>query len=44
MCARLQSSRPKNIAGVKEVHDHLCYVDTYSGFYVELPEDMKAAS
>ncbi|UGY11851.1 CBS domain-containing protein (plasmid) [Bradyrhizobium septentrionale] len=34
----------KNIAGVKEVHDHLCYVDTYSGFYVESPEDMKAAS
>jgi CBS-domain-containing membrane protein len=34
----------ENIAGVKEVHDHLCYVDTYSGFYVESPEDMKAAS
>lgn len=34
----------KNIAGVKEVYDHLCYVDTYSGFYVELPEDMKAAN
>lgn len=34
----------ENVAGVKEVHDHLCYVDTYSGFYVELPEDMKAAS
>jgi len=34
----------QNIAGVKEVHDHLCYVDTYSGFYVESPEDMKAAS
>ena len=34
----------KNIAGVKEVHDHLCYVDTYSGFYVKSPEDMKAAS
>jgi len=25
------------------VHDHLCFVDTYSGFYVESPEDMKAA-
>ena len=34
----------KNTTGVKEVHDHLCYVDTYSGFYVESPEDMKAAS
>lgn len=34
----------QNISGVKEVHDHLCYVDTYSGFYVESPEDMKAAS
>ena len=33
----------ENIAGVKEVHDHLCFVDTYSGFYVESPEDMKAA-
>jgi len=34
----------QNVAGVKEVHDHLCYVDTYSGFYVESSEDMKAAS
>jgi CBS domain-containing protein len=34
----------ENIAGVKKVHDHLCFVDTYSGFYVESPEDMKAAS
>lgn len=25
-------------------HDHLCFVDTYTGFYVESPEDMKAAS
>jgi CBS domain-containing protein len=33
----------ENTAGVREVHDHLCYVDTYSGFYVESPEDMKAA-
>ena len=33
----------ENIAGVKEVHDHLCFVDGYSGFYVESPEDMKAA-
>jgi CBS domain-containing protein len=34
----------ENIAGVKEVHDHLCFVDTYSGFYLESPEDIKAAS
>jgi CBS domain-containing protein len=33
----------ENVAGVKQVHDHLCFVDTYSGFYVESPEDMKAA-
>ena len=31
------------IPGVKEVHDHLCFVDGYSGFYVESPEDIKAA-
>lgn len=29
----------ENTAGVKEVHDHLCFVDTWSGFYVESPED-----
>jgi CBS-domain-containing membrane protein len=34
----------ENTAGVKQVHDHLCFVDTYSGFYVESPEDIKAAS
>ena len=34
----------ENAAGVKEVHDHLCFVDTWSGFYVESPEDMKAVS
>ncbi|RXH29364.1 hypothetical protein XH99_02220 [Bradyrhizobium nanningense] len=33
----------ENTSGVKEVHDHLCFVDTYSGFYVESPEDIKAA-
>lgn len=32
----------ENITGVKEVHDHLCFVDSYSGFYVESLEDMKA--
>ncbi len=34
----------ENTAGVKKVHDHLCFVDTYSGFYVESPEDMEKAS
>jgi CBS domain-containing protein len=34
----------ENTTGVKEVHDHLCFVDTYSGYYAESPEDMKAAS
>jgi CBS domain-containing protein len=34
----------ENTAGVEQVHDHLCLVDTWSGFYVESPEDMKAAS
>ncbi|MDN5001251.1 hypothetical protein ACFQZO_10180 [Bradyrhizobium sp. GCM10027634] len=34
----------ESTAGVKEVHDHLRSVDTYSEFYVESPEDIKAAS
>jgi CBS domain-containing protein len=34
----------ENTAGVKKVHDHLRFVDTWSGFYAESPEDMKAAS
>jgi CBS domain-containing protein len=34
----------ENTAGVKQVHDHLWLVDTYSGFYVKSPEDLKAAS
>jgi CBS domain-containing protein len=34
----------ENTEGVKEVHDHLCFVDTWSGFYLESPEDMKPAS
>ena len=33
----------ENTAGVKEFHDHLCFVHSWSGFYVESPEDMKAA-
>jgi CBS domain-containing protein len=31
----------ENTAGVRQVHDHLCFVETYSGFYVESPEDME---
>jgi CBS domain-containing protein len=34
----------ENTAGVKKVHDHLCFVDTYSGFYVESREDMEKAN
>lgn len=34
----------ENSPGVKEVHDHLCLVDSYSGFYVASPEVMKTAS
>lgn len=33
----------ENVSGVKKVHDHLCFVDTYSGFYVESPEDVETA-
>lgn len=32
----------ENTNGVKKVHDHLCLVDTYSGYYVESPDDLKA--
>lgn len=34
----------ENTSGVKEVHDHLCFVEPYSGFFMESPEDIKAAS
>ncbi|QIP04594.1 CBS domain-containing protein [Bradyrhizobium symbiodeficiens] len=33
----------ENTSGVQDVHDHLCLVDSYSGYYVEAPEDLKAA-
>ncbi|MBP1092635.1 CBS domain-containing protein [Bradyrhizobium diazoefficiens] len=33
----------ENTSGVKEVHDHLCLVDSYTGYYVESPEDLRAA-
>jgi CBS domain-containing protein len=29
----------ENVAGVKEVHDHLCWVDPMSGLYFIAPED-----
>jgi len=29
----------ENIAGVKKVHDHLCWIDPMSGLYVIAPED-----
>lgn len=33
----------ENVAGVKKVHDHLCWVDTMSGMYLESPEDIEMA-
>ncbi len=33
----------ENIAGVKKVHDHLCWVDSMSGMYFIAPEDEELA-
>ena len=33
----------ENVAGVKKVHDHLCWIDTMSGTYLESPEDVDMA-
>jgi CBS domain-containing protein len=33
----------QNVAGVTKVHDHLCWVDTMSGMYLESPEDTEMA-
>lgn len=33
----------ENVQGVKEIHDHLCWVDPMSGMYVNSPEDEKRA-
>jgi CBS domain-containing protein len=33
----------QNVAGVQKVHDHLCWVDSMSGMYVESPEDIAMA-
>src|ERR1700726_1195486 len=30
---------PETVHGVKKVHDHLCWVDTMSGMYLNSPED-----
>jgi osmotically-inducible protein OsmY len=29
----------KNVAGVKAVHDHLCWVDTMTGTYIDPPAE-----
>jgi CBS domain-containing protein len=33
----------ENVAGVRKVHDHLCWVDTMSGMYLDSPEDVEMA-
>jgi CBS domain-containing protein len=33
----------ENVTGVKQVHDHLCWVDTMSGMYLNSPEDADLA-
>ena len=33
----------ENVAGVKQVHDHLCWVDPMSGLYFIAPEDEELA-
>lgn len=33
----------ENIAGVRKVHDHLCWVDPMSGMYLQSPEDIEMA-
>ena len=33
----------ENVSGVKKVHDHLCWVDTMSGMYLNSPEDEEMA-
>ena len=33
----------QNVAGVQKVHDHLCWVDSMSGMYLESPEDVEMA-
>jgi len=33
----------ENIAGVRKIHDHLCWIDSMSGMYLESPEDTEMA-
>lgn len=33
----------QNVSGVRKIHDHLCWVDTMSGMYLESPEDAEMA-
>jgi CBS domain-containing protein len=33
----------ENVAGVKKVHDHLCWIEPMSGLYLESPEDVAMA-
>lgn len=33
----------RNVAGVKKVHDHLCWVEPMTGLYMESPEDVDMA-
>jgi CBS domain-containing protein len=33
----------ENVAGVKEVHDHLCWIEPMSGMYLNSPEDERTA-
>jgi hypothetical protein len=33
----------QNVAGVQKVHDHLCWIETMSGMYLESPEDVEMA-
>jgi CBS domain-containing protein len=34
----------ENTAGVKDVHDHICSFNTFTGEHVKSPEDLKAAA
>ena len=33
----------QNVSGVRKIHDHMCWVDTMSGMYLESPEDAEMA-
>lgn len=42
-CREASLVAARNVEGIKEVHDHLLFVDTWSGFYLESAEDQKTA-